>query len=78
VDCAAATVSGEEFREGGMEVIRNKGGDDIFVAVRNHKEVTGACHCEVVPPARTRENARLRTIGTGGSPFCIGIHSLGF
>jgi len=78
VNCATTTVGGEKFREGGVEVVRDEGGNDIFVAIRNDKEMVGACCGEVVPPAGTREDARLRTVGTGGLSFCVSIHGLGF
>jgi len=66
VNRAAVTVSGEEFREGGMKVVRNEWCNDIFVTIRNDEEVASACGHEVIPPARTGKYTRLRTIGAGG------------
>ena len=49
VDCAAMTVSGEEFRKGGVEVIRDERGDYVFFAIWDDKKVVGvllklSCH----------------------------------
>jgi len=33
VDGATASISSEEFGKGGVEVVGNEGGDDVFVAV---------------------------------------------
>ena len=74
MDGATTTVSGKEFWECGVEVVRDEGGNNILIAVGNDKEVTGACGCKVVLPAWAWEYARLRTAGTGGLSFGISVH----
>ena len=61
-----------------MKIIRDEGGDDVLFAVRNNKEVVGACFSEVVLPPRAWEDAWLRTIGTWSLSFGISIHSFEF
>jgi len=78
VDCTAMAVSGKELRKGGMEVIRDEGGDNVLFAVRNDKEVTGTNGVEVVLPSGTREDTRLGTSGTGSMLFSISLHRFGF
>ena len=78
VDCAATTISSEEFRESGMEVIGDEGGDNVLFTIRNNKEMTGANGVEVVLPSGTGENARLGTSGTRSALFSISIHGFGF
>jgi len=74
VDCAAAAVSSEEFRKGGMEIIRDKGGDDILFAIRDDKEVTGPDGVEVVLPSRTWIHSGLGTVRAWGPSFYISVH----
>ena len=78
MDCAAATVCGKELGESGMEIIRNKGGNDVLLAIGNDKEVAGACGCEVILPAGAGENTRLGTIGTRSLSLCVSICGFGF
>ena len=54
VDSATASIGGKEFRKGGVEVVGDKGGDDVLVAIRNDKKVTRTNSVEVVLPARAR------------------------
>jgi len=61
VDSAVATVSGKEFGEWIAEVITDEGGNHIFVAERDDKEVASTSGVEVVLPARTGMGARLRS-----------------
>ena len=76
VDGTTASISGKEFRKGGVEVVRNIGGDDILVAIRNDKKVASANGIEIVLPSQTRVYAWLRASGTGSVSFCISIHCL--
>jgi len=78
VNCTAMTISGKKFREGGMKVVGNKGGDDVLFAIRNDKEMASTSCVEVVLPSRTWVNSWLRTIRTGSASFCISVHSLSF
>ena len=75
VDCTATTIRGEELGEGGVKIIRDEGGDDILFTIRNDKKVAGACGCKIIPPAGTREDARLGTIGTWSLSLSISIYS---
>jgi len=77
VDGPTTSIGGKEFGKGGVEVVRNKGGDDVLVAIRNDKEVAGANGIEIVLPSRTRVYAWLRASGTGSVSFCVSIHCLG-
>jgi len=54
VDGATASVGGEELRKSGVEVVRNKGGDDVLIAIRNDKKVMCTNGVEVVVPSWTR------------------------
>jgi len=74
----AATVSSKKFRKGSMEIIRNKGGNDVLFTVGDDKEMTGTGRVEVVLPSRTWEDAWLRTVRTRSSSFSISVHGLGF
>jgi len=76
MDGAATTISGKEFGKGGMEVIGNERGDNIFFTVGNDKKVVGTCFSEVVLPSRTWKDAWLRTIGTWGLSFSVSVHGL--
>jgi len=78
VDDTATTVGGKEFREGGMEIIRDEGGDDILFSIGDNKEMASAGGIEVVLPSRTWEDAWLRTTRTGSMSFSVSIHSLRF
>jgi len=77
VDGTTTSISGKEFRKGGVNVVRNKGGDDILVTVRNDEKVARANGIEVVLPSRTWEHTWLRASGTGSVSFCVSIHCLG-
>ena len=48
VDGAASTVGSQQLREGGVEVVGNEGGDDIFVAIWDDEEMTSTSGGEVV------------------------------
>ena len=76
VDSTTASIGGKEFRKSGVEVIRNKGGNDILIAIQNDKKVASANGIEIVFPSQTRMYAWLRTSGTGSASFCISIHYL--
>ena len=77
VDSAAASVSSKKFREGGVEIIGNERGNDIFVTVGNDKEVTRTNGVEVVLPARTGKDTWLGACGTGSTSLCVSVHHLG-
>ena len=74
VDRAATAVSGKKFREGGMEVIGDEGGDYVFFTIRDDKEVTSTSTVEVVLPSGARVNSWLRAVGTRSSSFYVSIH----
>ena len=74
VDGATVSVGGEEFRKSGVEVVRNKGGDDVLVAIRNDKKVMRTNSVEVVLPARARKHTWLRACGTGSTSLCVSVH----
>ena len=63
MDGASATVSGKEFRKGGVEVVGNKRGNDVFFSIQDNEKVTGACGIEVVLPPRTWEDSRYDKVG---------------
>jgi len=77
VDCTTTAVSSKEFGKGGMEVVRDEGGDDVLFAIRDDKEVAGPDGVEVVLPSRTWVHSWLGTVRAWGSPFCISIHRFG-
>jgi len=77
VDGATASISSEKFGKGGVEVVGNEGGDDVFIAVGNDKEVMRANCVEIVLPPRTRKYAWLRASGTGSASLCVSIHGFG-
>ena len=74
----AMTISGKEFGEGGMEIVRNKGGDDVLFAIRDDKEMTGPNGIEVVLPSRSWVYSWLGTVRAWGPPFCVSVHCFGF
>ena len=78
VNYATTAISGKEFGEGSLEIIGDKGGDDVFFAIRDDKEMAGTNSVEVVLPSRTQVNAWLRTIGTGSPSFYVSVHCFGF
>ena len=78
VDCATAAISGKEFRKGGVKVIGDKGGNDVFFAIRDDKEVAGTHSIEVVLPSGTWVNFWLGTIGTWSLSFYVSVHGPGF
>ena len=59
MDSAAMSVGGMEFGEGVVEVILNKGGDNIFFACGDDKEMVGPIGVEVVLPSWTRMDTGL-------------------
>ena len=77
VNGATASVGGKEFRESSVEVIGDKGGDDVFVAIRNDKKVTRTDGIEVVLPSRARKYTWLRTCGTRSMSLYVSIHCFG-
>jgi len=77
VDSTATSISGKELGKGCVEVVGNKGGDDVLVAVRNNKKVTRTNGIEVVLPARAREYTWLRTCGTGSTSLHVSVHRFG-
>jgi len=77
VDGAATSISGEELREGSMEVVGDERGDDVLLAIRNDKEVTCTNSVEVVLPARARKYIWLGASRTGGTPLYVSIHRFG-
>ena len=78
VDCATTAISGKEFGKGGVEVIGDEGGDDIFFAIRDDKEMASTSGIKVVLPSGTWVNPWLGTIGTGSLYFYISVHCLSF
>ena len=76
VDGTTASIGGKEFRKGGVEVIRNKGGNDVLVAIWNDKKVASANGIKIFFPSQTGMYAWLRTSGTGSASFCVSIHHL--
>ena len=78
VDHATMAVSGKEFRESGMEVIRDKGGDYVFFTIGNDKKVTGPDSVEIVLPSRTWVNSWLGAIRAGSLSLYISFHCFSF
>ena len=78
VDGATASVSGEKFGEGCMEVIGDEWHNDVLIAIRDNEEMTCTSSVEVVLPARARKYARLRACGTRSMSLCVSIHHLCF
>jgi len=74
VDRATMAVSSKEFGKGGMEIIRDKGGDDVLFAIRDDKEMAGPNGVEVVLPSWTWVYSWLGTVQAWGSPFCVSIY----
>ena len=78
VDGTTTSISGKEFREGGMKIVGDEGGNDVLVTIRDDKKVMRTNGVEVVLPARAREHAWLRTCGARSASLCISIHRLSF
>ena len=76
MDCTSTTICSKEFWKGGVEVIRDEGGDNILFTIGNDKKVVGACLSKVILPSGTWEDAWLRTIRTRGLSFSISVSSL--
>jgi len=71
---ATATVGGKEFGEGGVKVIGDESGDNVFFTIWNDKEMASSHSVEVVLPSGTWVDAWLRTIGTWSLSFGVSIH----
>ena len=54
VDGTTTSIRGEELGKGCIEVVGNKGGNDVLIAIRNDKEVTRTNSVKVILPARAR------------------------
>ena len=78
MDCAATTISGKEFGKSGVEIIRDEGGNDIFFAIRDDKEMAGTNGVKIVLPSWTWVNAWLGTVGTGSLFLYLNVHCLSF
>jgi len=78
VDSTALSIGGKELRESCAEVIRNKGGNDVFFAIRDDKKVMHTSSIEVVLPSRTWVNSWLGTSGTRGAFFSVSVPRFGF
>ena len=78
MDCATMAISSEEFRKGGMEIVRDEGGDDVLFAIRDDKEMAGPDSVEVVLPSRTWVYSWLGTVRAWGSPFYVSVHHFSF
>jgi len=76
VDSTTASIGGKKFGKGGVKVVRNEGGNDIFIAIRNDKKVASANCIEIVFPSQTRMNTWLRTSRARSASFCVSIHHL--
>ena len=74
VDGATASVSGEKFRKGGVEIIGNEGGNDVFIAVGDDEEVTRTNSVKVVLPAGTREDTWLGACGARSASLHVSVH----
>jgi len=74
VDSTATSISGEELRKGHVEVVGNKGGNDIFITVRNDKKVTHTNSVKVVLPTQARKYTWLRACRTGSTSLCVSVH----
>jgi len=77
VNCAATSIGGKEFRECRVKVVRNKGGNDVFIAVGNNKKVACADGVEVVLPTQAREYTRLGAGRTRSASFYVSVHCFG-
>jgi len=77
VDGTTTSIRGKEFGKGCMEVVGNKGGNDILIAIRNDKKVTCTNSVKVVLPARARKHTQLRACGTGSMSLCVSVHHFG-
>jgi len=77
VNRAASSIGGKELGECCVKVVRNKRGNDVFIAVGNDKKVACADGVKVVLPAWAREYTRLRAGRTRSVSFCISIHCFG-
>ena len=78
MNAAATTIGGKELREGSMEIVRDDGGNNVFLAIWDDKKVASTGGVEVVLPSRTWVDSWLRTVGTGSAPFSISVHGLYF
>jgi len=78
VDCATMAVSGKELGKGGMEIVGNERGNNIFFAIWDDKEMASTGGVEVVLPSRTWVNSWLGTVGTGSASFYVSIHGFSF
>jgi len=78
VDCATTTISGKKLGKGGVEIVGNEQGDNIFFAIWDDKEVASTSGVEVILPSRTRVDSWLGTVGTGSMSFYVSIHGFHF
>ena len=78
MNCATVAVSSKKFGEGGMEIVGDEGGNNVFLAIGDNKEMASANGVEVVLPSGTWVDSWLRTIGTGSSSLYVSVHCLSF
>jgi len=76
VDGTTMSISSKELGKGGVEIVRNKRGDDVLVAIRNDKKVARTHGIKVVLPSQAGEHTWLRAGGTRSASFCFSIHCL--
>ena len=73
VDSAATSISGEELGEGCVEVVKDKGGNDVLIAVGDDKKVTRTNGIKVVLPTRAREYTWLRACRARSMSLCVSV-----
>jgi len=77
MDCTTMAVSSQEFRKGGVKIVRDEGGNDVLFTIGDDEEMAGLDSIKVVLLARTGVYSWLRAGGTGGTSLCVSIHGFG-
>ena len=74
---ATQSLGCQQFGKGGIEVVRNEGGDDVLFSVGNNKEVPGTHGVPVVVPSWARKPTGLRSVRSwsGVLLVCSCVHS---
>ena len=71
VNGAAQSSCCQEFRKGGIEVVRNEGGNDILFSVGDDEKVSSAGGVPVVAPSWTRKPTGLGSVRSWSGVFLI-------
>ena len=78
MDRTTMAISSKEFGKGGVEIIRDEGGNDVLFAIRDDKEMAGPDGVKVVLPSRTWVYSWLGAARAWGLFFYISVHRFSF